>query len=117
MNELEVNCIQRSKGLASHHVITHLGHLGYACRIPVALAIVHLRGQTHVYYTVDPATRSRVYIGVRREAGHCPYLQAHIHGEWTDHLLMLPETRPSFRVIRDGANTGTRQNVRFLAPR
>ncbi|MCZ2498608.1 DUF3892 domain-containing protein [Xylophilus sp. Kf1] len=117
MNELEVNCIQRSKPLATHHVITHLGHTGFACRIPVGLAIVQIRGKLNVFYTVDPITQNRIYIGVRREPGHCPYLQAHIDGQWTDHLLMLPETRPSFRVIRDGANTGTRQNVRFLQPR
>jgi len=117
MNELEVNCIQRSKPQATHHVITHLGHLGYACRIPVALAIMQVRGKQNVFYTVDPGTQSRVYIGVRREPGRCPYLQAQIDGDWTDHLLMLPETRPSFRVIRDGATIGTRLNVRFLASR
>lgn len=117
MNELEVNCIERSRAQANHHVITHLGHLGYACRIPVALAIVQVRGKISVFYTVDPASQKRIYIAVRREPGYRPYLQARIGDEWTDHLLMLPETRPSFRVIRDGANTGTRLNVRFLKQR
>ena len=118
MNELEVNCVERSKGAAEadHHTITHLGHIGFACRIPVALAIQHIRGMFNRFYTVDPASKLRIYIEVRREAGRCPYLQARTGGDWTGHLLMLPPARPAFRVIRDGA-VGSRLGARFLVQR
>lgn len=121
MNELEVNCVERSKGNAEaeagHHAITHLGHMGFACRIPVALAIQQIRGMLNRFYTVDPAGKGRVYIEVRREAGRCPYLQARLGGDWTEHLLLLPTARPAYRLIRDGAVSGSRLRVRFMAQR
>jgi hypothetical protein len=117
MIELEVNCLQRARPEARHHEITHLGHRGFACRIPVELAILQIRGGLNLYYTLDPATLARVYIGLRREAGKCPYLQAHVGDRWTGHLLALPECRAGYRVIREGAALDTRQAVRFLAPR
>jgi len=117
MIELEVNCIQRARPEATHHGITHLGHRGFACRIPVELVILQLRGGLNAYYTLDPATLARVYLGVRREAGKCPYLQAQVGDLWTDHLLALPECRPNYRVIREGVALDSRQAVRFLVPR
>ena len=117
MNELEVNCVERSETGADHHAITHLGHMGFACCIPVALAIQHIRGMLSRFYTVDPVSRSRVYIEVRRVAGRCPFLQAQTGGDWTEHLMKLPTARPAYRVIRDGAVKGSRASVRFLAKR
>lgn len=117
MNDLEVNCIQRPEPGAPHHLITHLGHRGFACRIPVELAIVQIRGNLSNFFMVDPLTRARVEIAVRREVGRCPYLQARVDGLWTEHLLALPECRLGWRLIRDGVMLETRQSARFLAPR
>lgn len=113
MNELEVNCVQRVRPDADHHEITHLGHLGFGCMVPVELAVVQVMSRVNRFYTVDPRTQTRIFIEVRREAGHCPYLQAQFHGEWTQHLLALPECRPSFRIIRAGVTSETRYPKRF----
>ena len=117
MVEFEVNCIQRVRPEAAHHEITHLGHGGFACRIPVELAILQIRGRLNLYYTLDPVTQARVYIDVRRERGKCPYLQTRADEQWTDHLLALPECRPNYRVIREGVALDMRHAVRFLKPR
>lgn len=117
MNELEIDCIQRARPGAAHHQITYLGHRGFACRIAVELAIVHIRGDLNAFFTLDPETGQRVYIAVRRESGRCPYLQARLGDAWTDHLLALPECRPSYRVIRDGVGLRPHEAVRFHSPR
>ncbi len=100
MDELEVDCIQRARPGARHEQITHLGHSGFACRIPVDRAIQQIRGEVSSFYLLDKPSRTRIAIAVRREAGKAPYLQALVGGVWTDHLLALPECRPSFRLIR-----------------
>lgn len=117
MIELEVNCVQRSRPDATHHDLTHLGHLGFACRIPVDLVILQIRGKLNRYYTLDPQTQERVYVELRRETGKCPYLQTQAGGHWTGHLLALPDCRPTDRIIREGVTLDTRQAVRFLVPR
>ncbi|QHI98832.1 DUF3892 domain-containing protein [Xylophilus rhododendri] len=117
MIELEVNCIQRPHPEAPHHLITHLGHSAFECRIPVELAITQIRGKLSRYYVLDAATDERIYVDVRREPGRVPYLQAQIEGVWTDHLVRLPECSRRFRLIREGRSLDMRQSARFLAHR
>lgn len=118
MTELEVDCVQRAYPDAAHHyLITHVGHRGFACRMPVALAVVQIRGRLSRFYVVDPTTQARVYIDLRRESGRRPYLQAQIDGTWTEHLLELQECRTSFRVIREGLSAEIPKSVRFLLHR
>lgn len=118
MTELEVNCVQRAYPDAAHHyLITHLGHRGFACRMPVALAVVQIRGRLSRFYVLDPTTQTRVYIDLRREKGKRPYLQARIDGTWTEHLINLQDCRASFRVIREGLSAEIPRSVRFMQQR
>lgn len=118
MTELEVNCVQRAYADAPHHyLITHVGHREFACRMPVALAVVQIRGRLSRFYVLDPTTQARVYIDLRRESGKRPYLQARIDGTWTEHLLNLQECRTSFRLIREGVSAEIPRSVRFLLQR
>jgi len=100
MQEFEVTCINKLDRLSSHEHITHIGNTAGQWRLTREAAIQRIDSRQEAFYTVDPATDRRVYIGVVRGDGNkAPYLRTHADGKWTNNLLALTECNGSCRII------------------
>jgi len=91
MNEYQVTCITKPDRANRHGRITHIGNTLAKWCMTVESAIQRIEAKTEAYYTVDPSTGKRSYIGVVREAGSLPYLRTYADSNWNDNLLALPE--------------------------
>jgi hypothetical protein len=91
MNEFQVTCINKSHPQGGHEHITHIGNIAAGWRLTREAAIVRIENKTEAFYTEDPYTKKRAYIGVVRESGKAPYLRTYADGQWNNNLLAQPE--------------------------
>lgn len=91
MEEREIDCITWARLSAEHEHITHIGNSAQGWRLGSDVAIERIEWRKEAYYTVNPGTGQRTYLGVMREPGKPPYLRAYVDGKWTDHLLAQKE--------------------------
>lgn len=101
MNEFKVSCITKSPpDSADHQHITHIGGLGTnGWRLTKGAAIRRIEAKQEAYYTVDPASGKKAYIGVIRESGNAPYLRTHADGNWNNNLLAQQACPATYTVI------------------
>lgn len=99
MNQYEVNCVQKPNRNSPHEHITHIGHAGGKWRMTTEAAIARIDAGRDAFYTLDTVTKTRVYIGVVREAGKAPYLRTHADGKWNNNLLAQQECGVDCRIV------------------
>lgn len=99
MKEFLVTCINKPNRESAHEHITHIGNIASGWKITRESAIERIESKNESFYTVDPATGNRAYIGVVREAGKAPYLRTHADGKWNNNLLSLAECGSGCSVI------------------
>lgn len=90
MNEFQVTCITKPDRFSPHEHITHIGNQGSWC-ITREAAIQRIESKKEAFYTIDPATGKKAYVGVIKAVGKHPYLRTYSDGKWNDNLLALPE--------------------------
>jgi len=91
MKEFHVTCINKPNRESTHEHITHIGNVAGGWKITRESAIQRIDAKKESFYTLDPASGSRAYIGVVRESGKAPYLRTHADGKWNNNLLSLAE--------------------------
>lgn len=99
MNEFHVTCITKSHAQGGHEHITHIGNESAGWRLTREVAIMRIDNKTEAFYTVDPNTGNKAYIGVVRENGKAPYLRTYADGQWNNNLLAQPECSTACKVI------------------
>jgi hypothetical protein len=99
MKEFEVNCINKPNRESTHEHITHIGNNVANWRLTRESAIRRIDDKTEAFFTVDPQTRKRVYIGVVREPGKNPYLRTHADGKWNNNLLAQAECGSNCNIV------------------
>jgi hypothetical protein len=98
MREFEVTCVNKPDRLSRHEHITHIGNNANKWRLTREAAIQRIDSKLEAYYTIDPNSGQKVYIGVVREAGKAPYLKTNADGKWSDNLLALADCSGSAEV-------------------
>lgn len=91
MNELEVNCVTKTKGASGRETVTQIGNHTHRWTLSQEIAIQRIQAKVEAYYTLDRKTRRRSIVAVVREPGRAPYLGTHVDGVWNDDLLALGE--------------------------
>lgn len=92
MGEFQVTCINKPNRMSSHEHITHIGNTAKNWRMTREEAIRRIDSKQDSFYTVDPVTQRRAYVGVVRGDGQkAPYLRTYADGKWNDNLLALQE--------------------------
>lgn len=101
MKEYQVSCITKSPPNSSDHQhITHIGGIGGgAWRLTKESAIRRIDSKEESFFTADPISGKKAYIGVVREAGKAPYLRTYADGEWNNNLLAQPACPSTHPVI------------------
>lgn len=99
MKEFEVNCINKPNRDSQHEHITHIGHTVGAWRLTRDAAIARIDKDDEKFYTIDPTTRKRAYIGVVRESGKHAYLRTHADSRWNNNLLAQQECGTNCKII------------------
>lgn len=99
MNEFHVTCINKPNRESTHEHITHIGNVAQGWKISRQSAIERIESKKESFYTVDPATGKRAYIGVVREPGKAPYLRTQSDGKWNNNLLSLAECGSGCSII------------------
>lgn len=89
MREYEVDCVVSFGRSDAHESIIHIGNSREKWRLTVRSAIERIEAGGDAFYTLDPDTGAKAYLGIVREAGRPPYLRTQIDGGWTNHLLAL----------------------------
>jgi hypothetical protein len=91
MNEFKVTCVTKPDRYSQHEHITHIGSATPKWLLTREEAIRRIDSKSEAYYTVDPASGAKAYVGVVRETGKAPYLRTHADGKWNNNLLSLDE--------------------------
>lgn len=89
MREFEVNCVVGFGRDDSHESITHIGNSREMWRLTIRSAIERIEAGGDAFYTLNPDTGVKAYLGIVREAGRPPYLRAQVDDLWTNDLLAL----------------------------
>lgn len=83
-----------------HQHITHIGGFNTSgWRLTKNAAIRRIESKQEAYYTADPISAKKAYIGVVREAGSAPYLRTYADGNWDNNLLSQQACPDSYTVI------------------
>lgn len=99
MKEFLVTCINKPNRESTHEHITHIGNAESSWRITRESAIERIEAKRESFYTLDPISRQKAYIGVVREPGKAPYLRTHADGRWNNNLLSLSECAGACKII------------------
>lgn len=99
MDEYQITCINKPNRNSRNEHITHIGNSAGNWKLTREDAIHRIDTKQAAFYTVDPATNKRVYVGVVREQGKAPFLRTHADGKWTDNLLALAECGANCKVV------------------
>lgn len=100
MKEFQITCINKPDRFSAHEHITHIGNLEGKWRISRELAIQKIESKEEAFYTVDPVSGKKAYVGVVRGDGKkAPYLKTYADGVWNDNLLALAECSGDCRII------------------
>lgn len=96
MADVLVTCITKPHPMSSHEHITHIGNpaANPPWRWPREQVVRSIEAKENTFYVVDPGTRKRADIGVRRVAGKDPFLQTYADGDWNNNLLSLNQCPP-----------------------
>jgi hypothetical protein len=90
--EFQVTCINKPHHLSSFEHITHIGNVSGGWRLSRESAIQRIDSGQERFYTLDEATRRKLYLlVVRNDAGKAPYLKTEPDGKWRDNLLAQRE--------------------------
>lgn len=87
MSELQITCIVKPNVSSQHEHITHVG--GSDWFFTREKVIEKIEAKTDTFYVVDPVSRKRAYVGVRRIPGKVPFIQTYADGDWNNNLLSL----------------------------
>jgi Protein of unknown function (DUF3892) len=99
MDEFHVNCVTKPNRLSPHAHITHIGNTNENWRLTREEAINRIEGRLQAFFTVDPSSGARAYVGVVREPGKSPYLRTYADGKWNDNLLAMTECGANCQVL------------------
>lgn len=99
MNEFLVTCINKPNRESAHEHITHIGNSASNWRLTRESAIERIEAKREKFYTIDPVTGHRAYLGVVREAGKKPYLRTFADGKWNNNLLSLAECAGTCSIV------------------
>lgn len=79
----------------SHERITHVGNPLAGWLTTLEQAIDQIEGGAETFYVLDSKTGRRADVYVRKPYGRAPFLQSYMNGDWSNHLLRLPQGRAS----------------------
>jgi hypothetical protein len=101
MDEFLVTCINKRDRMSTHEHITHIGNINGSnpWRMTREEAIKRIDSKTAAFYTIEQASRKKMYVGVVRESGKLPYLRTHADGKWNDNLLAQAECTSNCKLI------------------
>jgi hypothetical protein len=100
MEAFQVTCVTKPNRTSAHEHITHIGSSEKNWCMTRELAIERIESKKEAYYTVDPTTGVKMYIGVvRGDGSKAPYLRTYANGKWNDNLLAQDECNGSCRLI------------------
>ena len=99
MSEYQITCIWKPNRRSGHEHIAYVGNLEQKWKLTVVAVIFRIDAKQEAYFTVDKVTGEKAYIGVVRERGKAPYLQAYAAGLWNDQLLAQAECGEDCRVM------------------
>ncbi|MCU1287425.1 MAG: hypothetical protein JWO13_3775 [Acidobacteriales bacterium] len=89
MPDCPVTCIRKPHRESQHEHITHLGNTAAGWMWTREAVIASIDAKTNTFYVVDPVSKRRADVYVRRVAGHLPFLQTYADGDWRNNLLSL----------------------------
>jgi hypothetical protein len=99
MPEHQVTCINKPDHYSPHEHIMFVGNLEGKWRLSSESTIYQIENKVNQFYTIDPTTGGKCYIGVVKETGKNPYLKTHADGKWNDNLLAQANCDESCRIV------------------
>jgi hypothetical protein len=97
MTEFQITCINKPNRFSTHVHITHLGNQAQGWRLTRESVIRRIEGKQEAFYTIDPVTKKRAYVGVVQTSPK--HLRTYADGVWNNNLLDLPECGTNCRTI------------------
>lgn len=92
MADCQITCIRKPDVSSKHEHITHVGNTAGNWMWRREDVIKSLDERTNTFYVLDPNTRKRADVGVRRpNDGRDPFLQTYSDGDWNNNLLSLKQ--------------------------
>lgn len=92
MQEFQVTCVTKPNRVSTHEHITHIGNNETQWCLSRESVIRRIDTKSEAFFTIDPSTGKKSYIGVVREStGKAPYLRCYADKQWNNNLLSLSE--------------------------